>query len=37
MTAGKPPRYLGAGNVVETEVEGVGAMRNPVVAGPDYV
>ena len=33
----KPPRYLGAGNVVETEVEGVGAMRNPVVAGPDYV
>jgi 2,4-didehydro-3-deoxy-L-rhamnonate hydrolase len=33
----QPPRYLGAGNVVETEVEGVGAMRNPVVAGPDYV
>jgi 2-keto-4-pentenoate hydratase/2-oxohepta-3-ene-1,7-dioic acid hydratase in catechol pathway len=32
----EPPRYLGAGNVVETEVEGVGVMRNPVVAGPDY-
>jgi 2-keto-4-pentenoate hydratase/2-oxohepta-3-ene-1,7-dioic acid hydratase in catechol pathway len=32
----EPPRYLGAGNLVETEIEGVGAMRNPVVAGPDY-
>ena len=32
----EPPRYLGAGNVVETEIEGVGVMRNPVVAGPDY-
>lgn len=32
----KPPRYLGGGNVIETEIEGVGAMRNPVVAGPAY-
>jgi len=32
----QPPRYLVPGNVVETEVEGVGVMRNPVVAGPDY-
>jgi 2-keto-4-pentenoate hydratase/2-oxohepta-3-ene-1,7-dioic acid hydratase in catechol pathway len=32
----QPPRYLGPGNVVETEIEGVGVMRNPVVAGPDY-
>ena len=32
----KPPRYLGPGNVVETEIEGVGVMRNPVVAGPAY-
>ncbi len=32
----KPPRYLGPGMVVETEVEGVGVMRNPCVAGPDY-
>jgi 2-keto-4-pentenoate hydratase/2-oxohepta-3-ene-1,7-dioic acid hydratase in catechol pathway len=32
----EPPRYLGPGNVVETEIEGVGVMRNPVVAGPSY-
>jgi 2-keto-4-pentenoate hydratase/2-oxohepta-3-ene-1,7-dioic acid hydratase in catechol pathway len=32
----QPPRYLGAGNVVETEIEGAGTMRNPVVAGPSY-
>jgi len=32
----EPPRYLGAGNVVETEIEGIGVMRNPVVAGPSY-
>ncbi len=32
----KPPRYLAPGNVVETTVEGVGAMRNAVVAGPSY-
>jgi 2-keto-4-pentenoate hydratase/2-oxohepta-3-ene-1,7-dioic acid hydratase in catechol pathway len=32
----QPPRYLGPGSVVETEIEGVGVMRNPVVAGPDY-
>ncbi|MFN8186411.1 MAG: fumarylacetoacetate hydrolase family protein [Gaiellales bacterium] len=32
----KPPRYLGPGNVVETAIEGVGSMRNPVVAGPSY-
>jgi len=29
-----PPRYLGPGMVLETEVGGVGAMRNPCVAGP---
>ena len=28
-----PPRYLAAGNVLETEIEGVGRMRNPIVAG----
>jgi 2,4-diketo-3-deoxy-L-fuconate hydrolase len=32
----KPPRYLSPGNVVETEIEGVGTMRNTVVAGPTY-
>jgi 2-keto-4-pentenoate hydratase/2-oxohepta-3-ene-1,7-dioic acid hydratase in catechol pathway len=32
----QPPRYLGPGNVVETEVEGVGVMRNRVAAGPSY-
>jgi 2-keto-4-pentenoate hydratase/2-oxohepta-3-ene-1,7-dioic acid hydratase in catechol pathway len=32
----KPPRYLGPGMVVETDVAGVGSMRNPVVAGPSY-
>jgi 2-keto-4-pentenoate hydratase/2-oxohepta-3-ene-1,7-dioic acid hydratase in catechol pathway len=32
----QPPRYLGSGNVVETEIEGVGTMRNSVVAGPRY-
>jgi 2-keto-4-pentenoate hydratase/2-oxohepta-3-ene-1,7-dioic acid hydratase in catechol pathway len=31
-----PPRYLQPGNVVETELEGVGAMRNACVAGPAY-
>jgi len=29
----QPPRYLSPGNVVETEIEGVGVMRNRVVAG----
>jgi 2,4-diketo-3-deoxy-L-fuconate hydrolase len=29
----EPPRYLRAGNVVETEIEGLGAMRNTCVAG----
>ena len=29
-----PPRYLGPGMVVETEVGGVGTMRNPCAAGP---
>ena len=29
----QPPRYLRAGNVVETEIEGVGVMRNRVVEG----
>jgi 2,4-diketo-3-deoxy-L-fuconate hydrolase len=32
----EPPRYLGPGNVVETEIEDIGVMRNPVVAGPSY-
>lgn len=32
----KPPRYLAPGNVVETEIEGVGTMRNACVAGPTY-
>ena len=32
----KPPRYLGPGMVVETEVEGVGVMRNTCVTGPEY-
>jgi 2-keto-4-pentenoate hydratase/2-oxohepta-3-ene-1,7-dioic acid hydratase in catechol pathway len=32
----EPPRYLGPGNVVETEIAGIGVMRNPVVAGPSY-
>ena len=32
----EPPRYLGPGNVVETEIENIGVMRNPVVAGPSY-
>jgi 2-keto-4-pentenoate hydratase/2-oxohepta-3-ene-1,7-dioic acid hydratase in catechol pathway len=32
----QPPRYLAPGNVVETEIEGVGVMRNACVAGPDY-
>lgn len=29
-----PPRYLGPGMVLETEVGGVGTMHNPCVAGP---
>jgi 2-keto-4-pentenoate hydratase/2-oxohepta-3-ene-1,7-dioic acid hydratase in catechol pathway len=29
----KPPRFLRPGNVVETEIEGVGTMRNRVAAG----
>jgi 2,4-diketo-3-deoxy-L-fuconate hydrolase len=29
----EPPRYLRPGNVVETEIEGLGAMRNACVAG----
>lgn len=32
----EPPRYLAPGNVLETHLEGVGAMRNPVVEGPSY-
>jgi len=27
-----PPRYLRAGDVVETEIQGIGCMRNPVVS-----
>jgi 2-keto-4-pentenoate hydratase/2-oxohepta-3-ene-1,7-dioic acid hydratase in catechol pathway len=34
--ARKPPRYLTPGNVVETEIEGVGVMRNRCVEGPPY-
>lgn len=30
----QPPRYLGPGMVLETEIEGVGTMRNPCVASP---
>ncbi len=30
----EPPRYLSPGSVVETEIEGVGTMRNACVAGP---
>ena len=26
-----PPRFLHAGDVVETEISGIGLMRNPVV------
>lgn len=33
-TARKPPRYLAPGNLLESEVEGVGTMRNHCVAGP---
>lgn len=29
--AQKPPRFLGAGDVLETEIEGIGTMRNPVI------
>ena len=29
----EPPRYLSVGNVVETEIEGVGSMRNACVGG----
>ncbi|MCC6224664.1 MAG: fumarylacetoacetate hydrolase family protein [Thermoleophilia bacterium] len=32
----EPPRFLAPGNVVETELEGIGAMRNVCVAGPAY-
>ncbi len=28
----KPPRYMKAGDVVEVEIEGIGTLRNPVVA-----
>jgi 2-keto-4-pentenoate hydratase/2-oxohepta-3-ene-1,7-dioic acid hydratase in catechol pathway len=28
-----PPEYLAPGDVVETEIEGIGCLRNPVVAG----
>ncbi len=32
----KPPRFLHPGMVLETSVEGIGSMRNAVVAGPAY-
>jgi 2-keto-4-pentenoate hydratase/2-oxohepta-3-ene-1,7-dioic acid hydratase in catechol pathway len=28
----KPPRFMQAGDVVEVEIEGIGTLRNPVVA-----
>lgn len=31
-----PPRFLRAGDVLETEIEGLGAMRNPCVAEPPF-
>jgi 2-keto-4-pentenoate hydratase/2-oxohepta-3-ene-1,7-dioic acid hydratase in catechol pathway len=30
-----PPRFLDPGDVVRIEIEGIGELRNPVVAGPD--
>lgn len=32
--ARKPPRWLAAGNVVEVAIDGIGVLRNPVVADP---
>jgi 2-keto-4-pentenoate hydratase/2-oxohepta-3-ene-1,7-dioic acid hydratase in catechol pathway len=32
-----PPRFLEVGQVLETEVEGIGRLRNPCVDGPTYV
>jgi 2-keto-4-pentenoate hydratase/2-oxohepta-3-ene-1,7-dioic acid hydratase in catechol pathway len=32
----QPPRYLGSGMLLETEIAGVGVMRNACVAGPAY-
>jgi len=32
----EPPRYLAPGNVLETRLESVGTMRNPVAAGQSY-
>jgi 2-keto-4-pentenoate hydratase/2-oxohepta-3-ene-1,7-dioic acid hydratase in catechol pathway len=31
----KPPKLLVAGDVVRIEIEGIGAIENPVVAEPD--
>ncbi|HEU0306274.1 MAG TPA: fumarylacetoacetate hydrolase family protein, partial [Lysobacter sp.] len=28
----KPPMYMKAGDVVEVDIEGVGTLRNPIVA-----
>jgi 2-keto-4-pentenoate hydratase/2-oxohepta-3-ene-1,7-dioic acid hydratase in catechol pathway len=33
--AQNPPRFLHAGDVVEVEIERLGCLRNPVVAGPE--
>jgi 2-keto-4-pentenoate hydratase/2-oxohepta-3-ene-1,7-dioic acid hydratase in catechol pathway len=30
-----PPRFLAPGDVVRIEIEGIGELRNPVMAGPD--
>lgn len=34
-SAQKPPRYLGPGDIVEVEVEGIGVLRNPIVSRED--
>ena len=31
--ARKPPRYLRVGNVLETWIEGIGRLRNPIISG----
>jgi 2-keto-4-pentenoate hydratase/2-oxohepta-3-ene-1,7-dioic acid hydratase in catechol pathway len=30
--ARKPPEYLKAGDVLESEIEGIGVLRNPILA-----
>ena len=31
----RPPRLLGVGDVVRVEIEGLGALENPIVAEPE--